>query len=78
MLHLHREEIVDALLELNAYDWLVFTSPNGVTAFFEYFFKSFHDMRDIGGARILLECEPRRCQCRSGWCALRRRLLGRR
>ena len=43
---------MDALLELNAYDWLVFTSPNGVTKFFEYFFKQFHDMRDLGGARI--------------------------
>jgi uroporphyrinogen III methyltransferase/synthase len=30
----------------------VFTSPNGVTKFFEYFFKQFHDMRDIGGVRI--------------------------
>ncbi len=48
----HREDLVDALLELNSYDWLVFTSPNGVTKFFEYFFKRFHDMRDIGGARI--------------------------
>ena len=43
-----RQELVDALLELNAYDWLVFTSPNGVTKFFEYFFKRFHDMRDLG------------------------------
>jgi uroporphyrinogen III methyltransferase/synthase len=47
-----REDLVDALLELNSYDWLVFTSPNGVTTFFEYFFRQFHDMRDIGGARI--------------------------
>lgn len=47
-----REGIVDALLELNSYDWLVFTSPNGVTKFFEYFFRQFHDMRDLGGARI--------------------------
>ncbi|HOX56144.1 MAG TPA: uroporphyrinogen-III C-methyltransferase [Candidatus Paceibacterota bacterium] len=47
-----RQNLVDALLELNAYDWLVFTSPNGVTKFFEYFFKQFHDMRDLGGARI--------------------------
>src|SRR5262249_23473009 len=47
-----REGIVDALLELNSYDWLVFTSPNGVTTFFEYFFRQFHDMRDIGGCRI--------------------------
>jgi uroporphyrinogen III methyltransferase/synthase len=47
-----REDLVDALLELNSYDWLVFTSPNGVSKFFEYFFKQFHDMRDLGGARI--------------------------
>ena len=42
----------DALVGLNAYDWLVFTSPNGVDAFFEYFFKGFEDMRDLGGVRI--------------------------
>jgi len=47
-----REPIADALLELNAYDWIVFTSPNGVAAFFEFFFKAFEDMRDIGGVRI--------------------------
>ena len=47
-----REDLVEALLELNSYDWLVFTSPNGVTTFFEYFFRQFHDMRDIGGCRI--------------------------
>jgi uroporphyrinogen III methyltransferase/synthase len=47
-----RQDVVDALLELNSYDWLVFTSPNGVTKFFEYFFKHFHDMRDLGGARL--------------------------
>jgi uroporphyrinogen III methyltransferase / synthase len=48
----NRQDLVDALLELNSYDWLIFTSPNGVTTFFEYFFRQFHDMRDIGGARI--------------------------
>jgi uroporphyrinogen III methyltransferase / synthase len=47
-----REDVVDVLLELNSYDWLVFTSPNGVAIFFEYFFRQFHDLRDIGGARI--------------------------
>ncbi|MGD0251786.1 MAG: uroporphyrinogen-III C-methyltransferase [Verrucomicrobiota bacterium] len=47
-----RSAIVDTLLELNAYDWLVFTSANGVTAFFDLFFKQFRDMRDLGGARI--------------------------
>jgi uroporphyrinogen III methyltransferase/synthase len=38
--------------EAHAYDWIVFTSPNGVTAFFEMFYKLYHDARDIGGARI--------------------------
>jgi uroporphyrinogen III methyltransferase/synthase len=47
-----KHEIVDALLELNSYNWLVFTSPNGVTAFFDLFFKRFQDLRDIGGVRI--------------------------
>lgn len=47
-----RHEIAEALLELNSYDWLVFTSPNGVSAFFELFFKVFDDLRDIGGVRL--------------------------
>jgi len=47
-----RQELIDALLELNSYNWLVFTSPNGVTAFFDLFFKRFQDLRDIGGARL--------------------------
>jgi uroporphyrinogen III methyltransferase/synthase len=47
-----RQHIVDALLELNSYNWLIFTSPNGVTAFFDLFFKRFNDLRDIGGVRI--------------------------
>lgn len=46
------EDLMDAILGLNEYDWLVFTSPNGVTAFFEHFFKHFDDLRDIGGTRI--------------------------
>ena len=47
-----RQDIIDALLELNSYDWLVFTSPNGVTAFFDLFFRRFDDLRDVGGAKI--------------------------
>jgi uroporphyrinogen III methyltransferase / synthase len=49
---LNVQSLTEALLELNAYDWLVFTSANGVTAFFEYFFRAFKDTRDIGGVRI--------------------------
>jgi uroporphyrinogen III methyltransferase / synthase len=36
----------------HTYDWLVFTSPNGVNAFFEMFYKIFNDAREIGGLRI--------------------------
>ena len=36
----------------HTYDWLVFTSPNGVDAFFEMFYKIYNDAREIGGARI--------------------------
>jgi uroporphyrinogen III methyltransferase / synthase len=34
------------------YDWVVFTSPNGVTAFFDLFFKLYDDARTLGNARI--------------------------
>ncbi len=44
--------IVDALMEINSYEWFIFTSANGVTAFFDMFFKRFQDLRDLGGARI--------------------------
>jgi len=48
----NKQFFIDALLSLNTYDWLVFTSATGVTTFFEYFFRRFNDMRDIGGAKI--------------------------
>jgi uroporphyrinogen III methyltransferase/synthase len=38
--------------DAHAYDWIVFTSPNGVTAFFDLFFKLYDDAREIGAARI--------------------------
>ena len=38
--------------DAHAYDWIVFTSPNGVSAFFELFYKLYDDAREIGGARI--------------------------
>ena len=46
------QSLMDAMLELGSYEWLVFTSPNGVSTFFNYFFKAHQDLRDIGGARI--------------------------
>src|ERR1700680_2243449 len=38
--------------DAHSYDWIVFTSANGVEAFFEIFFKLYDDGREIGGARI--------------------------
>jgi uroporphyrinogen III methyltransferase/synthase len=38
--------------DAHAYDWIVFTSPNGVNAFFDLFYKLYDDAREIGAARI--------------------------
>ncbi|MEI8233842.1 MAG: uroporphyrinogen-III C-methyltransferase [Verrucomicrobiota bacterium] len=38
--------------ECHTYDWIVFTSVNGVDAFFQLFFKLYDDTREIGGVRI--------------------------
>src|SRR5438105_388355 len=38
--------------DAHAYDWIVFSSPNGVTAFFDLFYKLYDDAREIGAARI--------------------------
>ena len=38
--------------DAHIYDWIVFTSANGVEAFFEIFFKLYDDVREIGAARI--------------------------
>jgi uroporphyrinogen III methyltransferase/synthase len=38
--------------DAHAYDWIVFSSPDGVTAFFDLFYKLYDDAREIGAARI--------------------------
>lgn len=45
-------EFAEVVQDAHAYDWIVFTSANGVEAFFEIFFKLYDDAREIGGARI--------------------------
>ena len=45
-------EFAELVQDAHAYDWIVFTSPNGVTAFFDLFFKLYDDAREIGGAKI--------------------------
>jgi uroporphyrinogen III methyltransferase/synthase len=47
------EKAFDELVEdAHGYDWLIFTSPNGVEAFFERFYAKFKDAREIGGVKI--------------------------
>jgi len=44
--------LAEALVDVRSYDWIIFTSPNGVEAFFKAFFTAYEDARDLGGARI--------------------------
>ena len=48
----NKTDLMEAMLGLGEYDWIVFTSPNGVSAFFNYFFKGFEDVRALGNLRI--------------------------
>jgi uroporphyrinogen III methyltransferase / synthase len=45
-------EFAELVQDAHVYDWIVFTSPNGVDAFFEIFYKLYDDAREIGGAKI--------------------------
>ena len=48
----NKREFYELVVDSHQYDWIVFTSPNGVDAFFKAFYEVYHDARDIGGARI--------------------------
>src|SRR5437879_3935044 len=45
-------EFAEIVQGAHIYDWIVFTSANGVEAFFNVFFKLYDDAREIGGVRI--------------------------
>src|SRR5256886_14459117 len=45
-------EFAELVQDAHVYDWIVFTSANGVDGFFDIFFKLYDDAREIGGARI--------------------------
>jgi uroporphyrinogen III methyltransferase/synthase len=45
-------EFAELVRDAHIYDWIVFTSVNGVEAFFDIFFKLYDDAREIGSARI--------------------------
>jgi uroporphyrinogen-III synthase len=42
----------DVWTRMGGFDWLIFTSANGVRGFFDRFFESFNDIRGLGLARI--------------------------
>jgi len=45
-------EFAELVQDAHMYDWIVFTSANGVEAFFDIFFKLYEDAREIGSVRI--------------------------
>ena len=47
-----RHEFAELVTHAHEYDWLVFTSPNGVERFFDAFFASYADARSLGNPRI--------------------------
>ncbi len=46
------EDLAEVFPELGSYDWLVFTSTNGVRFFFEEFHRVFDDIRSLGLLRV--------------------------
>ncbi len=46
------EELKEIFSEMGRYDWLTFSSVNGVRGFFREFLKHFDDIRSLGFARI--------------------------
>ena len=47
-----RQDFAESVAESHTYDWLVFTSPNGVERFFDAFYATYQDARSLGGCRI--------------------------
>jgi uroporphyrinogen-III synthase len=49
---INKQALADVLLEFGAYDWIVFTSANGVHNFFGEFFRIYDDIRSLGLIRF--------------------------
>lgn len=47
-----KDNLADTMLELGSYDWIAFTSANGVRFFFEEFRRLFDDIRSLGLLRF--------------------------
>ena len=70
-----KETLHEVLSELGGYDWIIFTSANGVRFFFEEFYRIYDDVRSLGFLRfaavgdttakaiveqhIKVECQPK-------------------
>lgn len=48
----NKRAFYEVVADAHIYDWIIFTSPNGVDAFFTAFYEIFRDARDIGNAKI--------------------------
>ncbi|MEL0120382.1 MAG: uroporphyrinogen-III synthase, partial [Opitutae bacterium] len=46
------EVMTETFAGLATYEWVIFTSTNGVRHFFDFFFKAFEDLRCLGPMRI--------------------------
>lgn len=47
-----KRDFAEAVVDSPHYDWLIFSSPNGVKRFFQAFFAVYEDIRELGGARL--------------------------
>lgn len=51
-LNVEPDAVVEIMAHIATYEWIIFTSRNGVRFFFDVFFKTFKDIRCIGPARF--------------------------
>ena len=47
-----KRDFAESVVDSPHYDWLIFSSPNGVKRFFQAFFAVYEDIRELGGARL--------------------------
>ena len=47
-----KKDFAQMVADAHTYDWLIFTSPNGVEKFFDAFYATYQDARSLGGPRI--------------------------
>ena len=48
-----RSRLVETFTEIAIYEWIIFTSANGVNIFFDLFYKAYRDIRCLGPMRVV-------------------------